>query len=68
MMAGDALPPTPSLASTLSAAEWESRPAQAGPLAEPSQPREVGVGAVKRVNRMMVVYGFVQGARLCVIM
>lgn len=32
-----------------------------------SQRSEVGVGEVKRVNRMMVVYGFVlEGARLCV--
>lgn len=38
-----------------------------GPLAEPSRRREVGFCAVKRVNRMMVVYGFVlQGAGLCV--
>ena len=67
-MAGDAHPAfplsLPTLASIVSAAEWESRSAQAG-VGESSQQREVGVGEVKRLNRMMVVYGFVlQGARL----
>lgn len=58
----------PSLASTDSAAEWKSRSNRARPLAEPNQQREVGVGAVKRANGMMVVYGFVLQGRGCAIM
>lgn len=65
-------PTTPSVTPSsplASAAEWESRSTEAGPLAKPGQRREGGGrrmgGAVKRVNRMMVVYGFgLRGARL----
>lgn len=50
-----------------SAAEWEISP---GPWQDRfesrGQQREAGVGAVKRLKGMMVVYGIAQGGRLCV--
>lgn len=62
----------PSAASTLSprqasAAEWEISPCPWQDCFDSQgQRREAGVGAVKRLKGMIVVYGIAQGGRLCV--
>lgn len=63
MMAGDGPAATSALLSV--SAHRRSLSSGAGNLGR-GQQREVGVGAVKWVKGMKVVYGIVQGGRSCV--